>query len=950
MLNKISSAPGFIAALDQSGGSTPKALSLYGISETEYQGDEEMFRLMHAMRVRIMSAPAFAGDKVIGAILFERTMDGDVDGQPVPSYLWEKREVVPFLKVDKGLLASENGVQLMKPMPDLDPLLIRGREKGIFGTKMRSVIEDADKAGIAAVVTQQFEVARQIIGQGLVPIVEPEVLIKSPTKAEAETILRDEIADRLDKLPAGERVMLKLTIPTVADFYSSLAAHQSVVRVVALSGGYSRADACEKLKQNHGMIASFSRALTENLRVTMSDAEFDASLAETIDEIYVASVNKANDQMQQIAAEFGYSETTFVLPPEDAAASARVRIFTPTTEVPFAGHPNVGTAFVLARQAHLFGAPVTDRLCFQELAGLVEVDVVRQGGLVVGATIRAPQSLVSGPQVERDLAAACASLPASDICVTSHGPLYASVGLPFVVVEVAGLHALSAARPHLDAFRRAAAVQEGDKMDFALFLYARDAANPWRIRARMFAPLDEVPEDPATGSAAGALAAFLVERMPESDAEVHLVIEQGVEMGRRSIINVDVRKTGGRAADVRISGLLLPLRGSLEGYSNEALGLLGTTWATGFVVGCFVAPNVVRRIGHVRAFSGFLALICLNVLLTGLLVEQTAWLVLRAITGFCTAGTSMIIESWLNERANSESRGTIFSFYISITLFGVVGGQLLVPFADVTTPTLFMICGILYSFAALPTTLSKAASPQPLKRARLDLKALFRNSPISFVGILLIGIANGAYGTLVAVFGTRAGLPQASVAAMVSITIFAGAIMQFPAGRLSDRLDRRHVLAGLSTAAALAGLAVALLQPSGIYDIIVLVAIYGAAANSLYPIAVAHANDFAAPEEFVKVSGGLLLLYGIGTIIGPSIGGPAMTWLGPHALFLVTAFAHILIAAYAVVRSRQRAAVPVEEREAYASGPAATPMATPQSISLDPRAATAEGSERRKEE
>ncbi len=258
MLDKISSAPGFIAALDQSGGSTPGALRLYGISESEYNGDEEMFRLIHAMRVRIMSAPAFSGDKVIGAILFERTMDGDVDGEPVPSYLWEKRGVVPFLKVDKGLLAEENGVQLMKAMPDLDPLLIRGREKGIFGTKMRSVIANADKAGIAAVVKQQFEVARQIIGQGLMPIVEPEVSIKSPTKQEAEAILRDEIVNQLDKLPSGETVMLKLTIPTTADFYAPLVDHKSVVRVVALSGGYSTVDACEKLSHNHGMIASFS--------------------------------------------------------------------------------------------------------------------------------------------------------------------------------------------------------------------------------------------------------------------------------------------------------------------------------------------------------------------------------------------------------------------------------------------------------------------------------------------------------------------------------------------------------------------------------------------------------------------------------------------------------------------------------------------------------------------
>lgn len=292
MLNKITSAPGFIAALDQSGGSTPGALRLYGVQETDYSGDDEMYRLIHAMRVRIMKAPAFTGDKVIGAILFERTMDGDVDGEAVPSYLWQKRGVVPFLKIDKGLLDEENGVQMMKPMPELDALLIRGREKGIFGTKMRSVIAHADKAGIAAVVRQQFEVARQIIGQGLVPIVEPEVSIKSPSKVEAEAMLRDEIANELDKLPAGDKVMLKLTIPTVDDFYAPLVAHKSVVRVVALSGGYSTIDACDKLSRNHGMIASFSRALAEQLRVSMTDAEFNASIAKTIDQIYTASVNK----------------------------------------------------------------------------------------------------------------------------------------------------------------------------------------------------------------------------------------------------------------------------------------------------------------------------------------------------------------------------------------------------------------------------------------------------------------------------------------------------------------------------------------------------------------------------------------------------------------------------------------------------------------------------------
>lgn len=292
MMSQAAGKEGFIAALDQSGGSTPGALRLYGVADADYDGDEEMFRRMHDMRVRIMTAPAFSGDKVMGAILFERTMDGEAKGRPVPSYLWEDRGVVPFLKIDKGLAAEENGVQMMKPMPDLDVLLARAVTKGIFGTKMRSVIANADKAGIAAVVKQQFEVGRQILGHGLIPIIEPEVSIKSPTKQEAEVILRDEIARELDALPAGRQVMLKLTIPTVADLYKPLIAHKAVARVVALSGGYSRAEACEKLSHNHGMIASFSRALTEDLRVTMSDAEFDTSLGRTIDQIYTASVVK----------------------------------------------------------------------------------------------------------------------------------------------------------------------------------------------------------------------------------------------------------------------------------------------------------------------------------------------------------------------------------------------------------------------------------------------------------------------------------------------------------------------------------------------------------------------------------------------------------------------------------------------------------------------------------
>lgn len=292
-MSQMAGKDGFIAALDQSGGSTPGALRLYGIADSDYSGEEDMFRLMHEMRVRIMAAPSFSGDKVIAAILFEKTMDGEAQGKPVPAYLWEDRGIVPFLKVDKGLATGENGVQLMKPVPDLDVLLARAAKKGIFGTKMRSVIANADRTGIAAIVKQQFEFGRQILGHGLVPIIEPEILIKSPTKQEAEAILRDEIAREIDALPAGVQVMLKLTLPTIEDFYAPLVAHKAVIRVVALSGGYSRIEACEKLSHNGGIIASFSRALTEDLRVSMSDGEFDASLAATIQQIYDGSVSKA---------------------------------------------------------------------------------------------------------------------------------------------------------------------------------------------------------------------------------------------------------------------------------------------------------------------------------------------------------------------------------------------------------------------------------------------------------------------------------------------------------------------------------------------------------------------------------------------------------------------------------------------------------------------------------
>jgi fructose-bisphosphate aldolase, class I len=290
MLNKVRTGQGFIAALDQSGGSTPKALKLYGIEENAWSNDDEMFDLMHAMRTRIVTSPAFTGDKVLGAILFEQTMDREVEGTGSADYLWSRKQVVPFLKVDKGLADVADGAQLMKPMPGLRELCERAVGLGVFGTKMRSVVQLANEAGVNAVVDQQFEVAKEILGAGLVPIIEPEVDIHSPEKQDAERLLLDRIMQHVDQLDDDQPVMLKLSIPTVDDFYADLIAHPKVLRVVALSGGYPRDEANERLSRQHDMIASFSRALTEGLSADQSDQEFNATLGSTIDAIYAASI------------------------------------------------------------------------------------------------------------------------------------------------------------------------------------------------------------------------------------------------------------------------------------------------------------------------------------------------------------------------------------------------------------------------------------------------------------------------------------------------------------------------------------------------------------------------------------------------------------------------------------------------------------------------------------
>lgn len=290
MLEKIQQGKGFIAALDQSGGSTPKALKLYGVDESEYSGDEEMFATVHAMRTRIVTSPAFSGERVVGAILFENTLDREVAGMPSAQFIWQQKQVVPFLKVDKGLAEESNGVQLMKPMPGLDELLDKAVAQHIFGTKMRSVVKSANAEGVAAIVEQQFDVAKQIIAKGLVPIVEPEVDIHAPDKAEAEVLLKAELLKQLDAL-GDDLVMLKLTLPETANFYAECVEHKNCLKVVALSGGYNRDEANRRVTENHGMIASFSRALTEGLSAKQTDDEFNTALDSAIESIYQASLS-----------------------------------------------------------------------------------------------------------------------------------------------------------------------------------------------------------------------------------------------------------------------------------------------------------------------------------------------------------------------------------------------------------------------------------------------------------------------------------------------------------------------------------------------------------------------------------------------------------------------------------------------------------------------------------
>ncbi len=385
-----------------------------------------------------------------------------------------------------------------------------------------------------------------------------------------------------------------------------------------------------------------------------------------------------------------------------------------------------------------------------------------------------------------------------------------------------------------------------------------------------------------------------------------------------------------------LHGLLLPLRGQEEGFSTAALGLMGTAWAGGFVAGCFFAPRVVRRAGHVRAFGTFAASAAIVALLTGLIVNEVVWILLRAFTGFVMAGAFMVIESWLNERATNENRGTVFGLYMMVTYASIMTGQMMVAGGDVSSASLFMVTGILFCLSLIPTAVSSAAHPKPLQDVSLDIKGLYANSPVASVAVFLIGVANGDWGTLGAVYGARVGISTPEIALMMSLVVMAGAALQIPIGKISDRTDRRYVLIGASLASALAAVLIFFVAPrSGIF-VIAMTASYGAFAYTLYSLAVAHANDHAKPEDFVKVSGGLLLLYGFGTMVGPLLGAGLMDIIAPEALFLATAAAHFALAGYTALRIRRRAPVPIEDREAFKTLPADR-TATPESLRLDPR-------------
>ncbi len=386
-----------------------------------------------------------------------------------------------------------------------------------------------------------------------------------------------------------------------------------------------------------------------------------------------------------------------------------------------------------------------------------------------------------------------------------------------------------------------------------------------------------------------------------------------------------------------LHGLLLPLAGLAGGFSDASLGLLGAGWALGYMAGCLAVPLIVKRVGHVRSFGALASLAAITVLLNLLFMDAAVWIFLRAISGFCFSGAAMIVESWLNERATSETRGRIFGIYTMINLGATTAGQMLLTMGSPTGFFFFVLGSIIYSLALLPTALSTAASPQPLNQARLDPKALWRNSPIAVVAIFMVGVSNGAFGALGAVYGRRIGLDVPEIAVMMSLALLVGALFQIPVGMLSDRLDRRLVLVGLAVLAMSLGSTLSLLGGFDTLVTVLLISAFGGVVYSMYPVIVAHASDHAESGDFLKISGGLLLIFGTGTMVGPLMASGLMTYTYPGALFQVTAAAHLSMMLFAIWRMRQRAGLTQDEKSDFVPVLSTAQITTPETVSLDPR-------------
>ncbi|WP_306262448.1 MFS transporter [Pararhizobium sp. IMCC21322] len=385
-----------------------------------------------------------------------------------------------------------------------------------------------------------------------------------------------------------------------------------------------------------------------------------------------------------------------------------------------------------------------------------------------------------------------------------------------------------------------------------------------------------------------------------------------------------------------INGLILPLRGSAEGFSAFSLGMLGTGWAVGYVLGCILVPGIVTRVGHVRSFSVMAGVAVMSVLLSLLIIHPGAWIPLRALAGFSFAGGAMIVESWISERTDPSFRGRVFATYTMVNLAATTTGQLLLIIGDSSGYFFFVLAAIFYACSLFPTALSTTVAPQPLVRPKLDIKSLWLNSPIAVVAVFLVGLSNSSFGTLAAVYGQQIGLDVTSIALMVSLTILTGALFQLPVGWLSDRTDRRAVLIGLATVAGLADLFFLIMQPRDVTVILITAAIFGAMIFAMYPVIVAHANDHADKNSFLKISSGLLLVFGAGSILGPLIGGGMMALLGPDFLFAPTLLAHLIMAGFAAWRMRKRAAVEEEKKGNFVSS-STVRMNTPETAAMDPR-------------